>query len=236
MLFISFLASGFSSCSLLFSFFIYFLSFSLSFVSPQGLLTAMDSTEPTQKEHDSSAPEMARVPFVGRLHLYFPLPTKSFPYFSAPASKSPGAAALDGTVPTPPLTPPVSEPEKELEEIEPREYEEVAAVAGVAPSPSKKAASDPDDSAEANAGPFMERNSQEYLALAFSFLFLVIERFLRIITIALREFFGLFSYIYIYFLFFLLSQPYLFPVVRGGRRGALCLLPWNADSYLQLLP
>lgn len=147
----------------------------------------MDSTEPTQKEHDSSAPEMARVPFVGRLHLYLPLPTKSFPYFSsAPASKPLGAAVLDGTAPTPPLTPPVSEPEKEL-----GEYEEVAPVAGVAPGPSKKPASDTDGELMANDGPFMETSSQEYLALAFSFLFLVIESFLRIITIALREFFSL---------------------------------------------
>lgn len=145
----------------------------------------MDSTEPTQKERDSSAPEMARVPFVGRLHLYLPLPTKSFPYFSsASASKPLGAAILDGTTaPTPPLTPPLSEPEKELGEYE------VAPVAGVAPGPSKKAASDADEELTANDGPFMVTSSQEYLALAFSFLFLVIESFLRIITIALREFY-----------------------------------------------
>ncbi|KAF8248100.1 alpha/beta-hydrolase [Wilcoxina mikolae CBS 423.85] len=137
---------------------------------------------------------MARVPFVGRLHLYLPqFPTKSFPYFHYPSSisKSLEATALGDDVPTLPPTPPASEPEKELQEIEPREYEEedpsIEDISTCSSSLWRRKRSDAyiEEDSTANVKPFMEKNSQEYLALAFSFLFLVIEGILRVITIAL---------------------------------------------------
>jgi len=161
----------------------------------------MDSSEPTQKECDSSAEDMARVPFVGRLHPYLPhFPSKSFSYFhySSLTSKSPEATASSDDVPTPPLTPAASEPGKELQEIEPREYEEeeileeeiLEDISACSSSLWKRKSSDAytEEDSVANVRPFMEKNSQEYLALAFSFLFLVFEGILRVITIALREF------------------------------------------------
>ncbi|KAI5856439.1 Alpha/Beta hydrolase protein [Tricharina praecox] len=225
----------------------------------------MDSTEPTRKECDSeattvaaastAAPAMARVPFVGRLHLYLPHPTKSFPYFNYSSSTSSSAATTASAVDTsltPPPTPPSScESEQDLEEVEPMEHiaeeteeeeeskveeeeevlvveevevpvfeevevlvvgeekveeeeeveeeveveveqaqpEQVAAVmeedASTTSSTLWKRKTSTEESSTANNGPVMTRNSLEYVALVFSFLFLVIESFLRVITLAL---------------------------------------------------
>jgi outer membrane biosynthesis protein TonB len=138
----------------------------------------MDASEPTS----DSTETMARVPFVGRLHLYLPqFPTKSLSYFSSSGTS---------TSLTPPPTPPSSsEPEQELEEVEPmedipeeEEEEEKQAKADDQPQPEEK-----EEETTANNRLVTERNSQEYVALVLSWLFLVIESLLRAITTYLRE-------------------------------------------------
>jgi hypothetical protein len=204
----------------------------------------MDSTEPTQKECDSgattvaasTAPTMPRVPFVGRLHLYIPHPTKSFPYLHFYPSPAPSSAttAVDTSL-TPPLTPPSTppsscEPEQHLEEVEPieniveeaeeeegkkieeeedvevkgEEEEEIGGEEEEQPQLEEVAEAMEEDASttsstlwrrkestekysKANNGPVMTTNSVEYVALLFSFLFLLAEGFLRVITLALRK-------------------------------------------------
>jgi hypothetical protein len=163
-------------------------------------LTMDVAAETTKKECDSAVKSMARVPFVGRLHLYLPqFPSKPFPYFSA--SSIPSSNALEHT---PPPTPPVSEPEISIfkakeEEVEPTILEEANETDETLSENFSTCSSrlrrrtnvDVNDQEEltANDGPLWGNGSQEYIALGLSFLFLVFERILRIITIALREFF-----------------------------------------------
>jgi len=225
----------------------------------------MDSAEPTQKECDSgattvaasAAPTMPRVPFVGRLHLYIPHPTKSFPFLHYPSPAPSSAATAVDTSFTPPPTPPspckseqhleevepiedIAEESEEAEEEEEKKIEDVEDVVEVKEEeeageeeeeqaqPEEAAAMEEDAStssstlwerkestekfSKANSGPVMASNSVEYVALYFSFLFLLAEGFLRVITLALRK------------SSFLLSSAFLFGVTSNARFVAERLL------------
>ena len=161
----------------------------------------MDSTDPTtEKECHSTAtaPTMARVPLVGRLHLYLPqFPTKPFSYFHSSSDTS-----VDYSLTPPPTPPPEREEHQEIpEQLEvethpdtPDKHEQlpVENIASASPVESvgcvEEETSDVEEDLTANRGPLLEKNSMEYVALIFSFLFLAIESFIRVITLALRKY------------------------------------------------
>jgi hypothetical protein len=89
-----------------------------------------------------------------------------------------------------PPTSPVSRPEKDGKASEVQEEELTAEDSSSAPSSVRRRKDDGSSGIFGMANPeFVRRHSTEYIALTLSFLFLVVESIIRVITIALREFY-----------------------------------------------